>query len=107
MPFAAGSFETLVATFPSEYIFEASTLAEARRVLVTGGKLVIVPMAWVTGSGILDWLAAGLFRVTRQAGQFETVLPAMRGRLQAAGFMVRHELVEMTGSRVLVVIGKV
>ena len=45
LPFPAGSFETVVATFPAEYLFKAMTLGQIRRVLVPGGRLVIVPAA--------------------------------------------------------------
>ncbi len=105
LPYRSNSFDTVVATFPSEYIFEAQTLKEIRRVLVHGGKLVILPSAWITGNGILDRLAAGLFQVTRQAGAIEAILPVIKSRLLAGGFSVRHELVEQAKSRVLVIIG--
>ena len=103
LPFRSNSFDTLAATFPSEYIFEAQTLEEIRRVLVPGGKLVILPSAWITGNGFLERLAAGLFRVTGQAAAVEAILPAIKSRLQASSFSVRHELVEQPGSRVLVI----
>lgn len=45
MPFAAGSFDTVVATFPAEYILDPATLGEVARVLVEGrGRMVIVGM---------------------------------------------------------------
>lgn len=46
MPFAGGSFDTVVATFPSPYILEADTLAECARVLRGGGRLVVAGL-WV------------------------------------------------------------
>jgi ubiquinone/menaquinone biosynthesis C-methylase UbiE len=104
IPFPNNSFDTLAATFPAEYIFDAHTLAETRRVLVAGGKLVILPTAWITGNGRLERLAAWLFKVTGEAGAVGTLLPGMRKRLREAGFEVRHLLVEQPGSRVLVII---
>ncbi len=105
LPFPKNVFDTVVATFPSEYIFDPQTLREIRRTLVTGGKLVAVPMAWITGRRPLERLAAWLFRVTGEApGRPGTISTAMRNRLARAGFEVRSELISMRGSQVLVVI---
>ena len=106
LPFQTSSFDCVAATFPSEYIFETQTLAEIRRVLRTGGQLVVVPSAWITGKNWLERLAAGLFQLTGQAGVLEQVLPAMKRRVAESGFAVRHELVETKGSRVLVMVGE-
>jgi ubiquinone/menaquinone biosynthesis C-methylase UbiE len=104
LPFPSCSFETVAATFPSEFIFDAQTLAECRRVLVPGGRLVIIPTAWITGSRPRERLAAWLFQATGETGSIGTLLPGMRKRLRAAGLEVRHELVEYPGSRVLVLL---
>ncbi len=45
LPFPAASFDTIVATFPSEYILDPQTHQEIHRVLAPGGRLVIVPSA--------------------------------------------------------------
>jgi ubiquinone/menaquinone biosynthesis C-methylase UbiE len=104
LPFRPNSFESMVSTFPAEYIFETRTLTEAWRVLTPGGRLVILPTAWITGKGPLDRLAAGLFRATGQAGAIEATLPGFETRLRSNGFDVRHELVEYPGSRILVIL---
>jgi ubiquinone/menaquinone biosynthesis C-methylase UbiE len=104
LPFPGATFDTVVATFPAEYIFDPLTLQEIQRVLVVGGNLVIVPAAWITGKSLPERLAAGLFKVTGQAGVMDVVIATIKKRLQAAGFVVRHELVEFPGSRVLVMI---
>ncbi|MCX6066918.1 MAG: class I SAM-dependent methyltransferase, partial [Chloroflexi bacterium] len=49
LPFAANSIDSVVATFPSEYIIERRTLAEIHRILKPGGRLIIVPTAWIGG----------------------------------------------------------
>lgn len=46
LPFAADSFDTVVATFPAGYIVEPATLAECARVLEVGGRLVIAGV-WI------------------------------------------------------------
>ncbi|HEX2993689.1 MAG TPA: class I SAM-dependent methyltransferase, partial [Anaerolineales bacterium] len=64
LPFPDETFDTVVATFPAEYIFDPETLIETRRVLVPGGKFVILPGATITGRNIVDRLLAWIFRVT-------------------------------------------
>src|SRR5829696_1492641 len=66
LPFPKESFDTLVATFPSEYIFASETLTEANRVLALSGRLVILPSATIMGRGPFDRLMALLFHVTGQ-----------------------------------------
>jgi ubiquinone/menaquinone biosynthesis C-methylase UbiE len=45
LPFPDDSFETVVSTFPSEYIMSLDSLKEIQRVLYPGGKLLIVDTA--------------------------------------------------------------
>ncbi len=102
LPFQDGVFDTVVATFPSEYIFDPSTLREARRVLVRGGRLVILPMAWITGNLPWERLAAWLFRITGQAADRpRPITAAVREQFMRAGFEVRNELVQVKGSQLL------
>jgi ubiquinone/menaquinone biosynthesis C-methylase UbiE len=67
LPFRAGAFESVVSTFPTEFILDPATLDEAARVLGEGGRLVIVPgVAFDSRSRpyrFLKWL----YRVTGQA----------------------------------------
>jgi ubiquinone/menaquinone biosynthesis C-methylase UbiE len=107
LPFPKARFDSVVATFPSEYIFSPLSLAEIRRVLVPGGRLVVIPSAWITGSRPLERLAAGLFRITGQSPRIVAELPeAVKKRFETAGFLVRSELVELKNSRVLVVLAE-
>jgi ubiquinone/menaquinone biosynthesis C-methylase UbiE len=46
MPFASGSFTTVLATFPAPYILARTTLAECARVLCPGGRFVVAGF-WV------------------------------------------------------------
>jgi ubiquinone/menaquinone biosynthesis C-methylase UbiE len=64
LPFPAASFDTLVSTFPAEYIFDPRTIAEAQRVLTAEGRFVILPGATILGRGVMDRLMAFLFRIT-------------------------------------------
>jgi ubiquinone/menaquinone biosynthesis C-methylase UbiE len=85
LPFPDAYFDTLVATFPAEYIFAAETLSEARRVLKSGARLVVLPVAWPRNP-----LLGLLFRVTGQSPS-EAVEAAKARLLQpfaVAGFEV-------------------
>jgi ubiquinone/menaquinone biosynthesis C-methylase UbiE len=74
LPFPANSFQTVAATFPTEYIFHPSTLAEVYRILEPGGRLVVLTSAVITGSRRLEKTAAWLFKVTHQSSLWESRL---------------------------------
>lgn len=108
IPFASGVFDSIVATFPAEYIFDPQTLKEIQRVLAPAGKLIILPMAWITGTRPLERLAAWIFRVSGEApGQPGPVSVAIKDRFAHLGFEVRSEIVEMEGSQVLVLVAAI
>jgi len=47
LPFADSTFDTVVSTFPNEYIADPQTLGELSRILRPGGRLVVVPGGWL------------------------------------------------------------
>ncbi len=106
LPFHAESFDSIVSTFPSEYIFDPQTLKEAQRVLRPGGSLVIIPMAWITGNLPWEKSLAWLMRIVGEAPGKPGQLPAaVRERFKHAGLLVNSTLVDIPGSKVLVVTG--
>jgi ubiquinone/menaquinone biosynthesis C-methylase UbiE len=95
LPFTDHFFDQVVATFPTEYLYASATLTGIHRVLKTGGTLVVLPVAWITGRSILDRGTAALFRVTRQAPDFTTQPGWESDWLEPfiqAGFHTRAEL---------------
>lgn len=95
LPFPADSFDTLVATFPAEYIFDPKTLAEAQRVLTANGRFVILPGATILGRGIMDRAMAFLFRITGETppNLSEILHERSKQPFATAGFHVEvHEL---------------
>jgi ubiquinone/menaquinone biosynthesis C-methylase UbiE len=70
IPFPDSTFNTVVATFPSEYIIDPQSLREIWRALLPGGRLVILPFAWITGGRPIERAAAWLFQFTHQSGHF-------------------------------------
>ncbi len=109
LPFATCCFDTVVSTFPAEYVFEPRTLQEVRRVITSGGCFVLLPAAWIVGSKTIDKAAAWLFRSTDQAPRFpaDELAERLRRGLEEAGFAPEFETVQIRSSEVLVVIAKV
>ncbi len=62
IPFASESFDSIVSTFPSEYIFDTQTLSEAHRVLRNSGRFIVLLAAWPRNP-LLAWL----FKVTGES----------------------------------------
>ena len=62
LPFRDDTFDTVIATFPAEYIYDARTLSEAKRCLSDGGRFIVLPVA-MPKNRFLSWL----FKVTGQA----------------------------------------
>jgi len=54
LPFNANSFDTVVSTFPSEYIYDPDTIAEVDRVLRPGGRLIVIEGANLLPVGFLQ-----------------------------------------------------
>lgn len=56
LPFGASSFDTVVSTFPSEYIYDPNTIAEVERVLRPGGRLIVIEGANLLAAGFIQSL---------------------------------------------------
>jgi ubiquinone/menaquinone biosynthesis C-methylase UbiE len=102
-PFSPDSFGTVVATFPTEYIFDPHTAAEIHRLLLPGGLLIVLPSAWLEGRGPLDRLAAALTEATGQAPHWQAPLTEVYTR---AGFTVEAVQVLIESSRVQLILGR-
>lgn len=63
LPFPTGCFDSIVSTFPSEYIADPQTLSELSRMLLPGGRLVIVPGGWLAPKDVSGKALEGLARV--------------------------------------------
>ena len=101
LPFAAGVFDQVVTTFPSKYIFDVATLSGIIRVLAPGGKLVVLPVAWIGEASLLARLAAIVFRITGQAPERNT---RVTEPFITAGFQVMLEYQKLASSEVLIII---
>lgn len=101
LPFADGSFDQIVATFPTEYILRPVTLAAVQRMLAPGGQFLLLPVAWLRGGNPLSRLAAWLFRVTGQAGDWD---PRFSQQVAAAGFQVVEQRIDLGHSEVMLLL---
>ena len=103
LPFAADSFDTVISTFPSEYIFDSHTLSEIKRVLRNSGRLIVLPAAFPSNR-FLKWV----YKVTGESP--ESLDEALKERLKQpfvdAGFAVEVQIVELRSSRLVILIAK-
>lgn len=77
LPFTSDVFNCVVATFPTNYIFQPATLDEIYRVLAVQGKLVVLIASSITGKSLADRFVSLLFHLTRQnpsAQEIETTI---------------------------------
>lgn len=86
LPFVTGGFDAVIATFPSDFIVDPETLNEIHRVLVPGGRLIIVYGAVLTGGGAVRTFLEWLYKIT---GQREAGSADMAAYFEPFGFAVR------------------
>jgi SAM-dependent methyltransferase len=95
LPFHDGCLDSVVVTFPTEFILDPATLAEAARVLsnpnpdegVSGGRLVVVVWVRMDGRDPISRFIGWLYRVT---GQGEPAPGSGEAAVAAAGFVHRR-----------------
>lgn len=102
LPFADATFDSVISTFPAEFILERATVEEATRVLLPGGRLVIVVNACLTGRDPLSRFVEWLYAVTGQRPS----LPSVEEMTLPRGLAVRWEEVLGDGWAAMVLVGE-
>jgi ubiquinone/menaquinone biosynthesis C-methylase UbiE len=109
LPFPRATFDSIVATFPTDYIADRATLAEVRRVLRPGGRLVIVLAAAFDHDGLYERIVGLAYRLTLQhsprARPARSPRSAMSDRLTQAGFAAEERWEPVAGDYAHLVIG--
>nr|PZN26177.1 MAG: class I SAM-dependent methyltransferase [Chloroflexota bacterium] len=120
LPLSSATVDTVVATFPSEYIADPQTAAEIRRVLRPGGTVAVALWAELEGDSLYHRAIDLAYRLTLQrsprvphpaandaAGA--APVPASQRRLgellAGSGFRVAYERAPAPGSQVHYVVG--
>ncbi len=103
LPFPAESFSNIIATFPTDYIFDRRTLANIHRLLHANGQLVIVMQGDLLGFGVLSNFIEWLYRIT---GQRAVAADAVIARLTATKFSARWERLTFQGAVAQVLIAQ-
>ena len=106
LPFPEAEFDSVISTFPSDYIFDPDTLSSIHRVLRGDGRLILLPAAWIVGRKLLDRAAAWLFRFTGEAplNIREVIGKRAVQPLKQAGFNVEVRELEIQTSTVIVIL---
>ena len=103
LPFPSDSFDTVISTFPADYINDPLTLAEVKRCLSNDGRFIVLPVAWPKNP-FLDWL----FRVTGESPSeaLELVKTKFRQPFVKAGFETEAQTLDVKSSILLIIVAR-
>jgi ubiquinone/menaquinone biosynthesis C-methylase UbiE len=110
LPYASDSIESVLSTFPAEFIVDSSAIRELNRILMPGGRIVLVPEARLNDGGLLRRFLGWLFVITGQRvapaedGWLAQIWAEAEGRFLEVGLATTIEKVELEDSEVMVVV---
>jgi len=112
LPFGYDVFDSILATFPTEFIKDPDTIGSVLSILKPGGRLVIVPEARLIGGGVIRSFIEWLYTITgqRQASTKSSSQPvdwrSIGDYYATSGFRVRAHSIILDHSEVTVVIAE-
>ncbi len=103
LPFPDAAFDTVIATFPTDYIFDGQTLAEARRCLKLGGRFIVLPVA-MPKNRFLDWL----YKITGEspAEPEEVIKHKLNEPFVKANFETEIQTLDVRSSRLYLILAR-
>jgi ubiquinone/menaquinone biosynthesis C-methylase UbiE len=106
LPFADASFDTVIATFPAEYINDQQSLLEVKRCLSDGGRFIVLMAALQMGRKPLERMMSVLFRITHQSPSdpIEEVKEKLKASFVEAEFNVEVKELQVKSTLLLVLL---
>jgi ubiquinone/menaquinone biosynthesis C-methylase UbiE len=106
LPYPDASFQSVAATFPTQYIVDPLTLAEIMRVLVPGGRLVVLMSTWITGKRARDRALQKIYQATAQVPPEGQELSEFVTPYDQAGFQTSLRFTELPEARLMFIIAQ-
>ncbi len=104
LPFSNGSFDSVIATFPTEYIFKYETTQEIWRVLKPHGKFITLVGVKILPTGFYNRLLTVLYKSSRQDIPNDALLAQYLNQLNSAGLHGQIEWQAAAGSQLLMIV---
>ncbi len=108
LPFISDQFDTIITTFPTDFIIQPATLEGINRLLAEQGRLVIVPSGSLQRNGIVERVIRGLFWLTGQqmeaAESAETYFAAWQERFAQHKLALQIRPIRLAKSDVIVLL---
>lgn len=104
MPFASNSFNTVVATFPTQYIIHSSTITEILRVLKPDGNLVVLMSVLITGTSLIERVLALLYKITEQAPPPDIGYDGLLSKISPVGLKTEIHWIETPSYHLLLIL---
>ncbi|NPV78546.1 MAG: class I SAM-dependent methyltransferase [Anaerolineae bacterium] len=104
LPFSNNSFDSVIATFPTEYIFKRETVQEIWRVLKVRGKFVTLVGVKIYPAGLYNRLLTVLYKSSRQEVPNDALLVQFLHQLNSAGLHGQIKWQAAAGGQLLLII---